>query len=49
MAGRETVPSGVTRADWLCPPMPARRSIVARRSSSFVLTFKGVTVMAGIL
>ena len=49
MAGSAMVPSGVTRTAWLWPPMPARRSIVARRSSSFVLTFSGVTVMAGIL
>ena len=49
MAGRATVPSGVTRTDWLCPPMPARRSIVARRSSNFVFTFSGVTVIAGTL
>ena len=49
MPGREMVPSGVTRTAWLCPPMPARRSIVARRSSSFVLTFNGVTVIGGTL
>ena len=49
MAGSEMVPSGVTRTNWLWPPMPARRSITARRSYSFVLTFSGVTVMDGIL
>ena len=49
MAGSEISPSGVTRTSWLWPPMPARRSIVFRRSSSCVLTFSGVTVMAGTL
>ncbi len=48
-AGNWMVPSGVTLPGNTWPPKPDRPLTVYRKSSSFVSTFTGVTVMAGTL